>query len=63
MKNRALALRKETLTELAPAELADVAGASHTCVTYTYVLTGCMCSGMYPSLNMDCKIKVETGGG
>lgn len=56
---RGLRLRKETLTELAPAELAEVAGGtSGGCVTYTYVLTGCMCSGMYPSLNIDC-----TGGG
>lgn len=58
--NRRLSLHKETLTELAPAELAEVAGGtSGSCVTYTYVVTGCMCSGMYPSLNVDCKIKIE----
>ena len=54
MRNRKLALRKESLTELATDELSEVAGGSDACVTYTYVVTGCMCTGMYPSLNVDC---------
>lgn len=57
MKDRKLVLRKETLSELDPSELAGVVGGtSGTCVTYSIVLTGCMCSGMYPSLNMDCPV-------
>lgn len=55
---RGLRLRKETLAELAPAELAElgdvVGGTSAGCVTFTLLLTGCMCSGMWPSLNVDC---------
>ncbi len=53
--SRRLSLRKETLSELSRGELAEVVGGtSATCVTYTVVVTGCMCSGMYPSLNIDC---------
>lgn len=60
---RGLRLRKETLSELAPSELAEVAGGtSAACVTYSLLLTGCMCSGMYPSLNIDCRIKGGFGG-
>ena len=56
---RGLRLHRETLTELSAGELADVAGGtSGTCVTFTIVITGCMCSGMYPSLNIDCNIAV-----
>jgi hypothetical protein len=51
---RKLVLRKDTLTELGTDELAEVAGGSRTCVTYTLVVTGCQCTGMYPSLNIDC---------
>lgn len=52
---RGLALRRETLTELAPAELEGVAGGTSSgCVTFTLLVTGCMCSGMWPSLNVDC---------
>lgn len=52
---RGLSLRRETLSELTDGELADVAGGtSNTCITYSYVVTGCMCSGMWPSLNVDC---------
>lgn len=54
MRSRSLVLRKETLTELATEELAGVAGGSHDCVTFSVVLTGCMCTGPYPSLNLDC---------
>ena len=55
--DRKLSLRKETLTELSPGELADVVGGtSDACITYTVLITGCMCTGMYPSLNIDCKI-------
>jgi hypothetical protein len=53
--SRTLVLRKESLTELATDELAAVAGASHHCVTYSVVPTGCICTGPYPSLNIDCK--------
>lgn len=54
---RGLSLRKETLAELSPRELADVAGGnSDTCVTYTIVPTGCVCSGIWPSLNVDCPL-------
>ena len=52
---RGLRLRRETLTELAPAELGDVVGGTSAgCVTFTLLVTGCMCSGMWPSLNVDC---------
>lgn len=51
---RRLRLRKETLTELDAGTLASVAGGSQACVTYSVVVTGCWCSGMYPSLNVDC---------
>lgn len=55
MKNRKLVLRKETLTELDTSDLASVAGGtSATCITYSVLVTGCWCSGMYPSLNIDC---------
>lgn len=55
MTSRRLILRKETLTELSTDELRAVAGADpHTVVTYTYVPTGCMCTGMWPSLNIPC---------
>lgn len=55
MRNRSLVLRKETLSELTPAEMtAVVGGTSDTCVTFTILITGCMCTGMYPSLNIDC---------
>lgn len=55
MKHRKLSLRKESLTELATDELSSVVGAnSDVCVTYTVVLTGCQCSGAYPSLNVNC---------
>jgi hypothetical protein len=52
--SRKLVLRKDTLTALDTEELAAVAGGSRTCVTYTLVPTGCHCTGMYPSLNIDC---------
>jgi hypothetical protein len=51
---RRLRLRKETLTELNADALSWVAGGSQGCVTYTIVVTGCWCSGAYPSLNVDC---------
>ena len=54
MRNRTLVLRKESLTELATDELSGVAGASNYCVAYTVLVTGCMCTGMYPSINIDC---------
>lgn len=55
MRNRTLVLHKETLTELGTEELAGVAGGtSDACVTYTVLVTGCWCSGMYPSLNVNC---------
>jgi hypothetical protein len=54
MRKRALVLRKESLTELATDELSEVAGGSHTCVTHSILLTGCMCTGIYPSINVDC---------
>lgn len=57
MKNRKLVLRKETLSELDTDDLGRVVGGtSGACVTYSIVLTGCMCSGMYPSLNVDCPL-------
>ena len=59
MRNRKLVLRKETLTELAPSDLSSVVGGlSDHCVTHSVVLTGCMCTGMYPSLNVDCSVSV-----
>jgi hypothetical protein len=61
MRSRKLVLRKETLTELASEELAGVAGGSHQCVTYTVVPTGCNCTGIWPSLNVDCDTTVVTG--
>jgi hypothetical protein len=54
MRSRTLVLRKETLTELATEELAAVVGASAYCVGYTKLPTGCNCTGMWPSLNVDC---------
>ena len=54
MRNRKLVLRKDTLTELATDELSEVVGGSDACVTFTVVITGCMCTGMYPSINVDC---------
>lgn len=55
--NRKLGLRKETLSELTPGELTEVVGGtSGTCVTYTVLPTGCWCTGIYPSLNVDCPI-------
>ena len=54
MRSRKLVLRKETLTALDTDELSAVVGASHQCVTYTVIVTGCVCTGMYPSLNIDC---------
>lgn len=55
MKPRTLALRKETLAELAPADLAAVVGGGSTsCVTYSVLVTGCVCSGIWPSLNVPC---------
>jgi hypothetical protein len=54
MKSRRLVLRKETLTQLDTGELAGIAGGSAHCVTYTKVPTGCICTGPYPSLNLDC---------
>jgi hypothetical protein len=54
MRSRKLVLRKETLTQLDTGELAGVVGGSAQCVTYTVVPTGCMCTGAYPSLNIDC---------
>lgn len=54
MRPRPLVLRKETLTPLDTDELSAVAGGSHQCVTYTVVPTGCGCSGIWPSLNVDC---------
>ena len=58
MRSRKLVLRKETLSELATDELESVAGGTYsdTCVTYTIVPTGCMCTGAYPSLNMNCNL-------
>jgi len=55
---RGLRLHKETLTELSAGELAEVNGGSDTCITYTVIPTGCVCSGIYPSLNVDCNIAV-----
>ncbi|HVF20888.1 MAG TPA: class I lanthipeptide [Mycobacteriales bacterium] len=54
MRSRKLVLRKETLSELDTDELGRVVGASDACVTFTIVLTGCQCSGIYPSLNVNC---------
>ncbi len=54
MRSRKLVLRKETLSALESDELSAVVGASHQCVTYTIVLTGCMCTAYAPSLNVDC---------
>lgn len=55
--NRRLTLHRETLTELTQGELGEVVGGtSDHCVTYSLLLTGCMCSGMYPSLNIDCTL-------
>jgi hypothetical protein len=55
MRPRRLVLRKETLSELGTDELAViVGGASATCVTYTKIPTGCICTGPYVSLNLDC---------
>lgn len=52
-----LGLRKETLTELTQGELTGVVGGtSDACVTFTKIPTGCTCTGMYPSLNIDCPI-------
>lgn len=54
---RGLRLHRETLTELSAGELAEIdGGTSGTCVTYTLVPTGCMCSGIWPSLNVDCNV-------
>ena len=58
MRPRKLMLRKETLTELASEDLSSVVGASDHCVTHSVVLTGCMCTGAYPSLNIDCSVSV-----
>jgi hypothetical protein len=60
MRSRKLVLRKDTLTELGSDELSGVAGGSHTCVTYTVVPSGCNCTGMYPSLNIDCNTTAIT---
>jgi hypothetical protein len=54
MTSRRLVLRKETLTALDTDDLRSVAGGSHQCIGYTVVPTGCMCTGPYPSLNLDC---------
>ncbi|HWL37871.1 MAG TPA: class I lanthipeptide [Frankiaceae bacterium] len=51
---RTLSLRKETLSVLNTDELSSVVGASHQCVTYTKLVTGCVCTGIFPSLNVDC---------
>lgn len=57
MRHRTLVLRKETLTELASDELSSiVGGTSNDCVTYTKIPTGCICTGIYPSLNVDCPV-------
>ena len=56
MRNRKLVLRKESLTELASDDLSGVVGASHECVTYTKIPTGCICTGIWPSLNVDCPV-------
>lgn len=66
MSSRTLRLRKELLAELTSDELGTVAGASgrpcntadtvycDTMVTYSLVLSGCMCTGYYETLNMPC---------
>lgn len=54
MRPRSLVLRKETLAELTSDEMAVVVGASTGCVTYTKLPTGCICTGPYVSLNLDC---------
>ena len=51
---RTLALRKETLVALDTDELSSVVGGSHQCVTYSVLVTGCFCTGIFPSLNVDC---------
>ena len=66
MSSRKLTLRQETLTGLTTDELGTVAGASgppcntvetaycDTMVTHSVVLSGCMCTGYYETLNMPC---------
>jgi hypothetical protein len=54
MTARKLTLQKEIVAELTADELSQVAGASHGCVTYSIVVSGCHCTGYYPSLNADC---------
>ena len=56
MRSGKLVLRKENLTALDTDELAAVVGGSHQCVTYSKVVTGCVCSGIWPSLNVDCPV-------
>ena len=61
---RKLSLRQESLADLTTDELGSVAGASglpcnivqsvRCQTTYTIVLTGCQCTGYYPSLNAPC---------
>jgi hypothetical protein len=56
MTQRKLTLRKETLSALDPDELASVvAGNSGHCVTFSVIITGCYCGGLFPSLNIDCR--------
>lgn len=62
--NRKLTLRQEALADLTTDELGSVAGASGApceigrtvrCqTTHTLLISGCMCTGYYPSLNAPC---------
>jgi hypothetical protein len=67
MSERTLRLRHETLADLTTDELAVLAGGSptqacidlrtvycDTTVTFTVVITGCQCTAMVPSLNIEC---------
>ena len=66
MPSRKLALRSEALSDLRPDELRSVAGAGtvktvycDSVFTYSVLVTGCLCSGMWLSLNMRCDRATE----
>lgn len=77
MNSRKLTLRYETLADLTTDELGSVAGASgvpcmidvdtrtvycNTVVTYSLLLTGCQCTGMWPTLRFPCTGPIDTTG-
>lgn len=68
---RKLRLRQEALADLTTDELGAVAGASGlpcgtvrcgTVLTYSYLVTGCMCTGAWPSLRLPCTGDIAISG-